>query len=213
MINLLFFFFFFFLSRCSYGLGSGISLFIATNICETIIWKAFSPYTYNFGGDTEFEGAIIALFHLLGTKSDKVRALRQAFYRENLPNVTNLLATIAVFVIVIYFQGDPRLGFCSLVLISPPTHTYNTQVSVSILASAQTRHVASKPPIPSRYFIKTRGSFPKQMKYIFVQLFYTSNMPIILQSALVTQVYMFSQLLYNRFPENFLVQLFGVWQV
>jgi preprotein translocase subunit SecY len=28
-----------------YGLGSGISLFIATNICEQIIWKAFSPYT------------------------------------------------------------------------------------------------------------------------------------------------------------------------
>jgi len=25
-----------------YGLGSGISLFIATNICESIIWKAFS---------------------------------------------------------------------------------------------------------------------------------------------------------------------------
>ena len=24
-----------------YGLGSGISLFIATNICETIVWKAF----------------------------------------------------------------------------------------------------------------------------------------------------------------------------
>ena len=28
-----------------YGLGSGISLFIATNICEQIIWKAFSTYT------------------------------------------------------------------------------------------------------------------------------------------------------------------------
>ena len=24
-----------------YGLGSGISLFIATNICETIVWKSF----------------------------------------------------------------------------------------------------------------------------------------------------------------------------
>lgn len=24
-----------------YGLGSGISLFIATNICESIMWKAF----------------------------------------------------------------------------------------------------------------------------------------------------------------------------
>merc|ERR1719162_996725 len=26
-----------------YGLGSGISLFIATNICESIVWKSFSP--------------------------------------------------------------------------------------------------------------------------------------------------------------------------
>lgn len=32
-----------------YGLGSGISLFIATNICETIVWKAFSPATINTG--------------------------------------------------------------------------------------------------------------------------------------------------------------------
>lgn len=32
-----------------YGLGSGISLFIATNICENIIWKAFSPTTINTG--------------------------------------------------------------------------------------------------------------------------------------------------------------------
>ena len=38
-----------------YGLGSGISLFIATNICESIIWKAFSPTTINTGRGTEFE--------------------------------------------------------------------------------------------------------------------------------------------------------------
>merc|ERR1711972_613994 len=54
-----------------YGLGSGISLFIATNICETIVWKAFSPSTMNLGRGTEFEGAVIALFHMLITKSDK----------------------------------------------------------------------------------------------------------------------------------------------
>merc|ERR1712159_44479 len=88
-----------------YGLGSAISLFIATNICENIIWKAFSPTTINTGRGTEFEGAVIALFHLLITKEDKVRALKEAFYRQNLPNVTNLLATILVFIIVIYFQG------------------------------------------------------------------------------------------------------------
>lgn len=32
-----------------YGLGSGISLFIATNICESIVWRAFSPSTFNTG--------------------------------------------------------------------------------------------------------------------------------------------------------------------
>ncbi|KOB72068.1 Transport protein Sec61 alpha subunit [Operophtera brumata] len=87
-----------------YGLGSGISLFIATNICETIVWKAFSPATVNTGRGTEFEGAVIALFHLLATRPDKVRALREAFYRQNLPNLMNLLATVLVFAIVIYFQ-------------------------------------------------------------------------------------------------------------
>jgi SecY len=45
-----------------YGLGSGISLFIATNVCESIIWKAFSPTTINTGRGPEFEGAVIALY-------------------------------------------------------------------------------------------------------------------------------------------------------
>ena len=44
-----------------YGLGSGISLFIATNICESIIWKAFFPTTINTGCGPEFEGAIVTL--------------------------------------------------------------------------------------------------------------------------------------------------------
>lgn len=88
-----------------YGLGSGISLFIATNICESIIWKAFSPTTINTGKGTEFEGALIALVHLMFTRSNKLRALNEAFYRQNLPNLTNLLATVLIFLIVIYFQG------------------------------------------------------------------------------------------------------------
>merc|ERR1711870_163963 len=54
-----------------YGLGSGISLFIATNICESIVWRAFSPTTVNTGRGPEFEGAIIALVHLLITWPNK----------------------------------------------------------------------------------------------------------------------------------------------
>merc|ERR1719331_1685892 len=73
-----------------YGLGSGISLFIATNICESIVWKAFSPTTLNIGRGTEFEGAVIALFHLLITRNNKIRAIKEAVYRQNLPNLTKL---------------------------------------------------------------------------------------------------------------------------
>lgn len=153
-----------------YGLGSGISLFIATNICENIIWKAFSPTTINTGRGTEFEGAVIALFHLLITRSDKVRALKEAFYRQNLPNIWNLLATIFVFVVVIYFQGF-RVDL----------------------------------PVKYTKYRGQQGSYP-------IKLFYTSNIPIILQTALVSNLYFFSQLLYKRYSTNVLVQLLGRWQ-
>lgn len=153
-----------------YGLGSGISLFIATNICENIVWKAFSPTTVNNGRGTEFEGAIIALFHLLITRTDKVRALKEAFYRQNLPNVTNLLATILVFIVVIYFQGF-RIDL----------------------------------PVKYQRYRGQQGTYP-------IKLFYTSNMPIILQTALVSNLYFVSQLLFKKFGGNFLVGLLGKWQ-
>ena len=87
-----------------YGLGSGISLFIATNICEIILWKSFSPITIRTEQGAEFEGAIIALFHFLCTKQNKIYALQSAFYRQNAPNISNLIATVIVVLIVIYFQ-------------------------------------------------------------------------------------------------------------
>jgi len=153
-----------------YGLGSGISLFIATNICENICWKAFSPTTINTGRGTEFEGAVIALFHLLITRQDKVRALREAFNRQNLPNITNLMATVLVFVVVIYFQGF-RVDL----------------------------------PVKYQKYRGQQGSYP-------IKLFYTSNIPIILQTALVSNLYFFSQLLYKRFSGNPIVGLLGRWQ-
>src|SRR5690242_14023167 len=143
-----------------YGLGSGISLFIATNICESIMWKAFSPTTINTGRGPEFEGAIIALVHLLITRTDKVRALKEAFYRQNLPNIFNLLATDLVFVIVIYFQGF-RVDL----------------------------------PVKNAKYRRQQGSYP-------IKLFYTSHMPIILQTALVSNLYFFSQSLHKRYATN-----------
>jgi protein transport protein SEC61 subunit alpha len=153
-----------------WGLGSGISLFIATNICDTIVWKSLSPSTLNTGRGTEFEGAIIAFFHLLLTRGDKVRALKEAFYRPQLPNIINLLATVLVFVVVLFFQGF--------------------KVDLATV-------YANRGGIAEPYSIK---------------LFYTSNMPIILQTALVSNFNFFSQILYKRFSNNIIVNLLGKWE-
>ncbi|KAM5536725.1 hypothetical protein V8D89_009652 [Ganoderma adspersum] len=58
-----------------YGLSSATSLFIATNICESIVWKAFSPTPVNTGRGPEFEGPVVSLFHLLFTWNNKCRAV------------------------------------------------------------------------------------------------------------------------------------------
>lgn len=153
-----------------YGLGSGITLFIATNICETIIWQALSPTTINTGRGTEFHGALLAFFHLIFTRSDKMKALKEAFYRSHAPNLTNLMSTLLVFAIVIYFQG------------------FRIEI-----------------PVKSNRVRGQQGSYP-------IKLFYTSNMPIMLQSALTSNIFFASQMLFNRFPENFFVKLFGIWE-
>lgn len=153
-----------------YGLTSGISVFIACNVAETIIWRALSPITITAGSDTEFEGAIIAFFHFIITKSNKFEAIQKAFYRQNAPNLLNLIATVIVVLGVVYFQG------------------FKVEITIS---SARQRGYDYPYPI---------------------RLFYTSNMPIILQSALISNLFFFSQLLYTNFKGNFLVRLLGTWQ-
>ncbi|EPR79257.1 SEC61 alpha subunit [Spraguea lophii 42_110] len=88
-----------------YGFGSGINLFIATNVCENIVWKAFSPRVYKTARGIEFEGSIISLIYLLVTKKNKIAALYEAFFRQNLPNCACFVSTIFIFCIVIYLQG------------------------------------------------------------------------------------------------------------
>ncbi|XP_034946642.1 protein transport protein Sec61 subunit alpha-like [Chelonus insularis] len=81
----------------------------------------------------------------------------------------NLLATILVFAIVIYFQGF-RVDL----------------------------------PIKSTKYCRQYSSYP-------IKLFYTNNIPIILQSALVSNLYIISQMLVAKFQGNLIVNLLGVW--
>lgn len=153
-----------------YGFGSGINLFIATNICETIFWKALSPTTVNLGRGDEPEGALIALVRLLVSRKSKARALKEAFYRSHLPNVMNLIATFAIFGLVTYLQG------------------FRVEL-----------------PVKSNRVRGQRASYP-------IKLFYTSSMPIMLQSTITSNIFMISQMLYKRFGSNVLVRALGVWE-
>lgn len=158
------------LTQKGYGIGSGISLFIATNISETIVWKSFSPVTLNFEGKAEYEGALIALVHALVNNPSKLNAIEHAFFRTGGANLSNLVATVIVFLIVIYFQG------------------FRVELNIS-----------------SRKVRGYQTTYP-------IKLFYTSNIPIILQTALVANLYFVSQLIYKRFKGNFIVRLLGTWQ-
>ncbi|XP_027858489.1 protein transport protein Sec61 subunit alpha-like isoform X1 [Xiphophorus couchianus] len=152
-----------------YGLDSRTPLFIATNTCGTIMWKAFSPTTVNTGNNTEHEGAVIALFHLLATRTDKVQALQEAFCRQNLPNLINLITTVFVFAVVIYLERF-RIDL----------------------------------PIKSARYFGQYNTYP-------IKLLYTSYIPLFLQDALVSNLYVISYLLFTRFSGNFLVDLLGTW--
>ncbi|KAL6634154.1 hypothetical protein ACP70R_026825 [Stipagrostis hirtigluma subsp. patula] len=89
-----------------YGLFSSVSLFTATHICGNILSKTLSPMSFIYQDQhEEFEGAILAWVHLLITRTDKFSAMREAFCRQNLPNVTSLLATCLFVRIAILFQG------------------------------------------------------------------------------------------------------------
>jgi len=154
-----------------YGFGSAISLFISVNICESIMWQAFSYRIVNTVIGPEYEGAIFNLIHSL-IKGHSLQAVKHAFFRTSLPNVSNLLATIIVFVVVIYFQGF-------------------------------------KVDIPIKHS-KMRNRSAGQQAYS-IRLFYTSNVPIMLQSTLTSTVFMVSSLLYNRLGKNVVTNLLGTW--
>ena len=52
-----------------YGFGSGLNLFIAVHICETIVWSALSTVTVTTAAGTEMEGE----YMLLRNRSDMSR--------------------------------------------------------------------------------------------------------------------------------------------
>ena len=81
-------------------------------------------------------------------------------------------------------------------------HHHQHVLSVFVRMSVQGFRVDL--PIQSARYRGQYSSYP-------IKLFYTSNIPIILQSALVSNLYVISQMLSLRFSGNVLINLLGVW--
>jgi len=87
-----------------WGLGSGISLFIACGVAQQILWSLFSPLAAGDGGSIGIFPFIIQqaqlgmLFEWTG--------FMDVFFRSNqLPSIFVLLLTIAILLILVYTQG------------------------------------------------------------------------------------------------------------
>jgi preprotein translocase subunit SecY len=74
-----------------YGFGSGVSLFIAAGVSMTAIWQALNPAT----------GALPNFVGSLASGGDFV----ESFFRGGLPNMMGVVATVAVFLIVVYAES------------------------------------------------------------------------------------------------------------
>lgn len=185
-----------------WGLGSGVSLFIAAGVSMQIIWLCFSPFGAEDGLNT---GIVIAFFqiitswgtsrpfsvdlgtsetpdihHYTGVNNFGAILDRRPVPLEvtgklppinpNLPTMLGLIATIVIFVIVIFLET----------------------VRVEI-------------PLQYAKYRGFKGKYP-------IKLLYVSNIPVILVQALYANALFFGQLLYNAFPTNPFVTFFAKFE-
>ncbi|MHA1916788.1 MAG: preprotein translocase subunit SecY [Candidatus Ranarchaeia archaeon] len=172
-----------------WGMGSGISLFIAAGVAQQVFWGAFSPLpTGTDPGDLLFRGAILAFFQsmifgLQGVIHPVAGAvpgvpgiivwILNAFNRPGgIPGMTAVFATAIVFVVVVYVE--------------------------SVKVELPLKHAQHK---------GFHGKYP-------IKLLYTSNIPVILVQALYANLLLGSQILQNSFNaagDNFWINLVGTF--
>ena len=81
-----------------WGLGSGISMFIAAGVSQQVIWSLFSPIP---GGDGGPVGVFVNIIHSI-LANDYTNLL---FRANQLPSIFGLLITAGVMLILVYTQG------------------------------------------------------------------------------------------------------------
>jgi preprotein translocase SecY subunit len=83
-----------------WGIGSGISLFIAAGVAQTIWWDSVAPMGPM--SDGKYLGALIAF----GQSISRHEPLTSILYRSGgLPDMTGFLTTLGIIILVIYLNG------------------------------------------------------------------------------------------------------------
>jgi preprotein translocase subunit SecY len=82
-----------------WGLGSGVSLFIAAGIAQQMFWETFSPV---IGSDGKYIGAILYTAQTLLSGGGLMNALIRSY---GLPSLTGLIVTVVILLFVIYMEG------------------------------------------------------------------------------------------------------------
>ena len=136
-----------------WGLGLGISLFIAAGVASTIFWSVFSPFAGPDGPVGIIPFIIDSAIH--GDLSD-------TFFRSGqLPSVFTFILTGGVMALLVYTQG----------------------IHIDI-------------PIVSTKYRGFTAVYP-------IKMLYTSNIPVILTTALVANAIFMGQMLWANYnPEN-----------
>lgn len=87
-----------------YGLGTGITAFVGTNVCGVVLIKSFGFSSITTSNGSEYEGCVIALLHGIFAHHNKLWAVQNAIFRSEGPNLIGFFGTFAIMLLVIYVQ-------------------------------------------------------------------------------------------------------------
>jgi protein transport protein SEC61 subunit alpha len=167
-----------------WGLGSGVSLFIMTNVAGQVVNNMFeftqgeSAVPPGWSTETGLPKGIIAAilanilrYFGIGTENGPAVDASWLLVRDGInPSLLSLGVTLVIFFLVLYMES----------------------VRVEI-------------PLQYAKYRGMRAKYP-------IKLLYTSNIPVILAQALFANIIFFAQIIYNAFPKNVFLNWLGVFE-
>lgn len=87
-----------------YGLGNGVSIFVAVNVCQEVFAGVISPISVQTSNGMEYEGAILNALNLLWAEPNKMKALSRGFFRADAANLFQLVTTVVLAQLIIWIH-------------------------------------------------------------------------------------------------------------